>query len=362
MSGQIAVASYSIEEYAERLRANGEPRGALSAYDAPEWVANFAATCLEKGEIAAIHEARSDAGALLLAIRARKEGWGPFALRQAGGLSNFYSCAYRPIGLARVKEFADQAALVAAWGEFVRAQFRPHFLRFDALAEPDGLKPLIAGLGRAGYWVELYPQFGNWRKVFSRESFDLYWAARPSQLKNTIARKERKLRAERHVTIQRYAHAQQTDDAIAAFNRVYAASWQKSEPYPEFLPGLIRYGLENGDATVWTLRADGQPIAVQIWLGRHQDMTIFKLAYDQDFAAYSPGSLLTKMALEAELHEKRLHSLDFGWGDDEYKRDWLPDRVQRFGLRAYDPSTVKGFALAARNLGPKWLKSRFSRR
>ena len=361
MTEEIALAAYPLEEYAARLAANDIPQGGLSAYDAPGWFANFAAACLEKDEIAALHEARSAAGVALFPLRARRRGLGPLSFRVAGGLSNFYSCAWRPIGLGAVRDSGEATALVAAWGRFARAQYRPHLLRFDALDEADGLKALIAGLGQAGYWVELFPQFGNWRKDFAGASFDLYWAARPSRLKNTIARNEKKLRAAHHISIQKFSHARQTDEAIKTFREVSARGWQKGEPYPDFLPGLIRYGLEAGDALVWSLRADGRPIAAQIWLGRHRDMTIFKLAHDQDFAAFSPGSLLTKMAIEAELDDKRLYSLDFGWGDDAYKRDWLPDRVQKFGLRAYDPSTVKGFVLALRNLGPKFLRARLKR-
>jgi CelD/BcsL family acetyltransferase involved in cellulose biosynthesis len=57
-------------------------------------------------------------------------------------------------------------------------------------------------------------------------------------------------------------------------------------------------------------------------------------------------------AMEAALEGGSVDRIDFGWGDDPYKRDWLPDRAQRYGLAAYNIRTPLGAAMAVRNLVP----------
>jgi CelD/BcsL family acetyltransferase involved in cellulose biosynthesis len=74
------------------------------------------------------------------------------------------------------------------------------------------------------------------------------------------------------------------------------------------MPELIRAGFADGETQVWCLFEGEQPVAAQVWVRRHSQATIFKLAYDQDRAKQSVGTVLTMAAI------------DFGWGDDPYKQ------------------------------------------
>jgi CelD/BcsL family acetyltransferase involved in cellulose biosynthesis len=139
---------------------------------------------------------------------------------------------------------------------------------------------------------------------------------------------------------------------------VAAQSWQRPEPFPEFLPRLIEAGLASGEVEIWALFAGTEAVAAQIWVRRNRRATIFKLAFDRAWAAKSPGTVLTMTAMRQALDRGDLAEIDFGWGDDPYKRDWLPLRRQRFGLAAYNPRLPAGLAAAARNLLPKLLAKR----
>jgi hypothetical protein len=46
----------------------------------------------------------------------------------------------------------------------------------------------------------------------------------------------------------------------------------------------------------------------------------------------------------------RVDTVDYLSGDDDYKRDWMSERGERWGLRVYRWRSLAGFAGAARSL------------
>ena len=52
---------------------------------------------------------------------------------------------------------------------------------------------------------------------------------------------------------------------IAAFERVYEASWKEPEPFPRFNPALMRALATEGSLRLGVLWAGTQPAAVQFW-------------------------------------------------------------------------------------------------
>ncbi|MGY9056406.1 MAG: GNAT family N-acetyltransferase [Alphaproteobacteria bacterium] len=225
-------------------------------------------------------------------------------------------------------------------------------LRFDAMDE-ETVAPLRQGLASAGWLTEVFSQFGNWYLPCAGLDFQHYWQCRPGALRNSGNRRHRAHMDKQGGQIQRLSTSTEADKAIKLYDQVYAKSWQPSEPFLRFLPTLIRYGFDQGTTSVWVLLTeDERPIAAQIWVEHGRKATIFKLAYDQDWRKQSPGTVLTMAAMDYALTHGDIDEIDFGWGDDPYKRDWLPLRRQRYGLAAYNPRTAAGLAAAARNLLP----------
>ena len=84
------------------------------------------------------------------------------------------------------------------------------------------------------------------------------------------------------------------------------------------------------------------PAAAQIWLVQDGRATIFKLAHDPAFDRHSPGTLLTHWML-SRLHKRdAVRDIDFGRGDDAYKRLWLSSVRDRIGFIAANPKSLKG--------------------
>jgi hypothetical protein len=320
----------------------------LDYYSTSDWFENLAANCLQPAERAVVFAC----GEVVLPMRIGQAALGPLRGVAARGLSNFYSCRFTPPGL---EPSAHASGRVAAIGRHLRQQGIAT-LWFDALDErPKDL--MVEGLEQAGWLVEPFAQFGNWHLDVRELDFETYWRNRPGALRNTGQRRYRALIERGDGRAVCFAAPDEAEAAIAAYEGVYARSWQPAEPFPGYMPGLIRRGLAAGEVQVWSLFVGKQPVAAQVWVRRHSQATIFKLAYDQDWGKQSVGTVLTMAAMQPALGDASIEEIDLGWGDDDYKQQWLPDRRQRYGIAAYNPRSLVGLAKAARRMLPRKLKA-----
>ncbi|HYJ82700.1 MAG TPA: GNAT family N-acetyltransferase, partial [Allosphingosinicella sp.] len=64
--------------------------------------------------------------------------------------------------------------------------------------------------------------------------------------------------------------------------------------------------------------------------------------------ALSPGTILSMAMFRSAIEEDRVIWIDYGTGDDGYKRDWMEHRAELMRVEAWNPRTVRGLAGAAR--------------
>ena len=269
---------------------------------------------------------------------------GLFPMFGANSFTTPYTCLYTPLILG------DAAAVCEAFARHCRGRA---VTRLDALpAEWPHLPALIAGARTAGLAVRRFGHFGNWHEDVAGLSWAAYLAHRPGALRETIRRRLR--RAEQH-TDARFTlidSAQNLNEGIAAFEAIYAKSWKEPEPFPRFNAALMRTASAMGILRlgVWSLAE--QPVAAQFWIVEHGKATVLKLAHDEAFKTHSPGTVLTALMLRHLLDRERVNAIDFGRGDDPYKRDWASARRQRIGLLLINPRRPAGLlALARHDLG-----------
>ncbi len=270
--------------------------------------------------------------------------------RLAGGglqsLTTPYTCLYAPLLDAGL----DTAAIGRAGLAFGRFCRRSAQTRLDALdVDWPGLEPLLAGMRHAGLLVQRFDHFGNWHEPVAGLSWRAYLDTRPGALRETVRRKLKKAERDPAVRIDIVAGLDGLDDGIDAFESVYRRSWKEPEPFPEFNAGLMREMAPLGLLRLGILRVDGEPVAAQMWLVENRRAMVLKLAHDEAYKAVSPGTVLTAAMLRRLLDEEAVGEIDFGRGDDPYKRQWAGRRRQRIGVILVNPLRPGGWATLGRH-------------
>lgn len=267
------------------------------------------------------------------------------------GMTTPYTLVFGPLAA----QDADWAGLGATLAGIVR---QCGALRLDAL-DPDalGFEDWLGSMRRLGVIVHRFDHFGNWGEAVPGD-YDAWLASRPGTLRNTIRRRTRHAAREVVMTVTRGGDG--LDAAIADFEMVYARSWKPAEPYPDFNPTCMRRLAAEGVLRLGIMRSAQGPIAAQYWAVSGGTGFLLKLAHDRAAESLSPGTVLTAHMVRDLLNEGGIHRLDFGCGDDAYKRLWVAERRQRVGVILIDPRRPLGLAWLGR-LGLSHLMRRLRR-
>jgi hypothetical protein len=294
---------------------------AVPLFERGGWFARLHALCL--GDRAALVAQAHDAG-----------GTTTLPLMHAApghlvALANWYSFRWQPLNPA--------SARLAALAHGLKAQASRLTLA-PVPSEGGVADALVDALRGAGWWVVATETGTNHWLDRGDRSFADWWAARPGALRSTVKRKGKT----GAVDIALY---QSFDaDAWQAFEHVYAASWKPAESHPDFLCALARQpGLRLGIASI-----AGQPVAAQFWTHDAGISSIHKLAHIQGVEAHSPGTLLSHAMFSRVFNADQSTRIDFGTGDDGYKRDWMESSAPLLTIEAFDPKQPASWPHLAR--------------
>lgn len=205
-------------------------------------------------------------------------------------------------------------------------------LLLEPVAKDDNrINGLQKVLEEAGFKYERHFRFYNWIYRVQGQLYKDYLATRPARLRNTISRKMRKLEREHGYDIRLFV-GDEVPQAMADYYAVYIASWKANEQYVDFLDGIVERLSRPGWSRLGVLYVKGQPVAAQLWFVLRGKASIFRLAYNEAWKPYSPGSILTSFLMEYVIDTDEVEEIDFLTGNDTYKQDWMSDRRERFAL------------------------------
>ncbi len=174
-------------------------------------------------------------------------------------------------------------------------------------------------------------------------------AARKLRSMWTRARREQ---PDLRVTIAPLALPDEADEALARFVSLEVSGWKGRQgsalshrmPLKRFFSVYLRTAAERGRLWISTLDFGSALVAMEIAVrayGRHWTL---KIAYDERFAAYGPGVLLTDASIAAAL-DARLDGYEFLGAAEPWQERWAPSRHQHVSSMVY-PLTTTGASVA----------------
>lgn len=244
--------------------------------------------------------------------------------RRLEALANWYNFSLRQI----VSGGADRAAMLTELADDLQGQ-APHIVLSPLPDEQGETAELAAAFRRAGWLVFREACDVNHVLPLAGRSYAEYMAARPGPLRTTMKRKAGKV----EVIIE----TRFNPESWQAYEAIYAQSWKPSEGSPAF---LRRFAEEEGAAGRLRLgiaRADGKPVAAQFWTVEGGTAYIHKLAHLEEAKPLSPGTSLSAALFEHVIDRDGVSLVDFGTGDDGYKRDWMEEVRPRYRLEMFRP-------------------------
>lgn len=293
-------------------------------FDRAEWFAMLA----QYGDSRPLIALASD-GAAVLALPLSQ------ANHRLEPLLNWYSFTWRPLA----SEGAAAPALAAALARDLRKRARR--VTLWPLPDEDGSASLLEQAFRtAGWRVTRQRCDSNHILPVRGRSFAEYLASCPGPLRTTLKRRSRYV----DISIIKYFD----NDAWETYDEIYAGSWKPTEGSPallrafaeaEGLAGRLRFGIA---------RHEGRPVAAQFWTVEGGTAWIHKLAHRDDARHLSAGTSLTAALFEHVIDRDRVALVDFGTGDDPYKRDWMEEVRPRYRLDCHDPTDLRSWPHIAR--------------
>lgn len=295
----------------EMFDASGDALEVKAPFDRAQWYALLADTGLEP----------------LIAMASDQDDRAALALTQSGGritpLRNWYSFTWRQIAPAGT----PGDTLLTAIARQLRA--RAHRVTLSPVPDEDGSASRLArAFGAAGWRVEVSRCDTNHILRIGERSFDAYWASRPGALRSTLKRKSGKV----DITIlDRF-----DEDAWADYERIYTASWKPSEDYPAMLRAFARSEGDAGRLRLGLAHHEGQAVAAQFWTVENSVAFIHKLAHLESHRHLSAGTTLSAALFKRVIDDDKVTLVDFGTGDEPYKRDWMEATRPRYRIDCLD--------------------------
>ena len=265
-------------------------------------------------------------------LRSRRKMYGTRA-RSIELIGNAYS-PFRYLLLNQHGEAAGRR-LIASIIAFLKNQKSCwDLVDFRSIPEEKGWFDLLKGAVQdSGMAASHYTDYGDWYLDGIEYSGEEYIAGLPKKIRKDVAYCRRRLEKLGNVEIRIVRETAGLDASIDEYYMVYAKSWQKREAIgPNFHRDLAMMAAEKGWLRLGFLSYDGDPIAAQFWVTCEDTSFILKTVYDQAYRKFSPGKVLTLEMMKYAIDVDGVNEIDYGQGDEAYKKEWTPKRRERKGV------------------------------
>lgn len=318
----MTVISASYHETVNVLQGmSGKNAPDLSPFDRPEWFALLADSGIPP----------------FVAVGGGQDAATALALTRANGrlepLRNWYSFTWRPLG--------GQTEGLTVLARDLR--HKSHQITLWPLPDEDGsATQLQSAFVEAGWHVRREQCDHNHVLLVNGRSFAEYWAQRPGRMRTTLKRKAKKVEVD---LLTRF-----DDAAWAAYEQIYERSWKPEEGDPALLRRFAEAEGTAGRIRLAVARHEGIPVAAQFWTVENGTAYIHKLAHLEAHRNLSAGTTLSAALFEHVIDEDRVDLVDFGTGDDPYKRDWMEIDRPRYRIDCLNPAAPRAWPALTKRL------------
>lgn len=281
------------------------------------------------------------------------------SVQRIKSLTSFYSAIAEPVyfGEDSIEVSKSKLKLLLS---FIKQDKNWYTMQLGALEQKSAVAQAIANHSA------FYKVFSKTDNVYQQRlgDFAQYYQQRPSQLRNTIKRRSKKLAKEHQHDIRIISTLTDFDLAFAAYKSIYQQSWKGEEYSFAFIEQVCRAAIKENKLRLGLLTVNDEPAAAQIWFvqdclsttGQHEvNASIFKLAYNPTYQEFSVGSLLSMALSEHVICQDKVNSIEFGMGSESYKNDWLDNKRHRLSYQIFNHRCFYGkLAIIRHVLLPKF--------
>lgn len=251
------------------------------------------------------------------------------------GLANWYSFRLRPVSSPN----ADAAGLLTALARDLSR--RASRVTLSGLPDEDGSAAITEAAFRKAGWIALRDTCdSNHVLHLAARCYDEYLAARPGPLRTTLKRKSGRVETAIMTSFD--------SAAWDAYEDIYAESWKPSEGSPDFLRAFAQQEGAAGRLRLGVASAGGEAVAAQMWTVEGGTAFIHKLAHREAAKPLSPGTVLSAALFRQVIDRDKVDLVDFGTGNDGYKRDWMEEVRPRYRLDLLRPEAPANWPFLAK--------------
>nr|WP_235901065.1 GNAT family N-acetyltransferase [Pontixanthobacter aquaemixtae] len=249
-------------------------------------------------------------------------------------LTNWYNFTWQPLG-------SNDPALLEALAAGLKT--KAHRIVLSPLPDEDGVASALEEAFRKAGWNVLreHCDHNHILHVNGREFAD-YWASRPGRMRTTLKRKAKKVDVE---LLTRFDAA-----AWAEYEGVYENSWKPEEGDPALLRSFAEQEGAAGRIRLAIARHDGKAVAAQFWTVENGIAYIHKLSHLEEHKNLSAGTTLSAALFEHVMDTDKVDLIDFGTGNDPYKRDWMEVDRPRYRLDCLNPGQAQAWPALAKRI------------
>lgn len=305
------------------LSALLSPEHASTPFDRLKWWQGLAEHC-DLSPMLAVARSGDEAAVLPLC-----NGNGSFS-----SLSNWYTFRYRPVISANGAALLEPLARDLA--------HRARRITLSGLPDEDGsASALETAFQSAGWLVKREECDTNHVLLVNDRDYDTYHASLPGRLRTTLKRKSSK------VDCRVLTHFD--GDVWNDYEAIYGESWKPEEGFPAFLRAFAEAEGAAGRLRLGIAHHNGEAVAAQMWSVEGGTAFIHKLAHREEAKAVSPGSVLSAALFCHAIDVDKVALIDFGTGDDPYKRDWMEEVRPRYRLDMFRPFAPQNWLIFAKS-------------